>query len=124
MNKQSRAAQNTYVLQVDITTSPEELAKGGECYATLQKDLTLSFLPFIGLRLAIDPVVSDVDESKYLQLAKNIIFNRGLFSIASIIYYTERSQFILIAEGLYERDITSFHDSQQFHTSFYGFHIL
>lgn len=94
MKKQMRVAQNTYVLQVDITTSPEELAKGGECYATLQKNLTLSFLPFIGLRLAIHPIISDADESKYLQLARNIIFNRGLFNIASITYYTERSQFI------------------------------
>lgn len=124
MNKEPQIGQSVCVLQVDVITSPEELAKEGECYATLQKTITLPFVPFVGLRLALDPIVSDADEAKYLLLSKGIIFNRGLFKVASIIYYTERSQFTLVAEGLYERDLKSFHDSQEFHIGFFGFHNL
>ena len=95
--------------------------KGGECYATLQKEMILPFVPFIGLRLALEPVVSDADEAKYLLLSKGIAYNRGLFKVASVIYCTERSRFTLVADGLHERDLKGFYDLQEFLISFFGF---
>jgi hypothetical protein len=123
-DRRLKAPKNMCTLQVDIITSPEELAKGGECYKTLKKKLILPFQPFVGLRIAIDPVVSEADETKYLLLSKNINNHFGFFNVESITYHVERSEFRLYARNFFEPNLKSFYDSQDFYVSFFGFRRL
>ena len=112
------------ILQLDIIAPDAELAKSGECYATLKREIDLPFVPFVGLRLGLDAQVSDEQESRYGELFGLIMSKTRLFDVERVSYYVDRSEFVLHARNQYEPTIEQFHALQEYLIAYYGFQVF
>ena len=99
-------------LQVDIIAPDEELAKSGECYATLRREIELSFVPFIGLHLMLEPQVTDQQESRFSELFDFIESKTMIFEVENILYQIDREDFVLSARNQFEPTLEQFHALQ------------
>jgi|GEM_PF-5131097 len=112
------------ILQLDIVAPSTELAKSGDCYITLRRKIELPFVPFIGLRLHLDPQVSIEQESRYLELFQLIASKMQTFDVERVSYIVDRPKFVVYARNLFEPTVEQSHALQEYLISFYGFRRL
>src|SRR5258708_30311521 len=112
-------------LHVDIYAPDEELAKTGECYGSVFRELDISFVPFVGLvlNLASGILEDDPRVDEYSHLADSVSDWTMLFEVKKVIYDVEDNEFRAYVSHV-DPTLEQFHSFIEFLTAFHGFEAL
>lgn len=117
-------------LELLIVAPSEELAKTGDTYISMSRNIDITFAPFIGLRLAVPSNLKQNDPrmERYQQLFKQVSNPTAIFEIEKVCYFiaseTSEERVIVEAKEVYEPMIEQFQAYISFMEEFYGFTAL